>query len=628
LPATKVLSASDGGSHKLKTTAAARRAVCAAMKEAVYDIIQLPPHVQAPSKLDSAAACAAMPESLLHGLSRTIVGQALTEVTSASITKLTEPATWRRAFDNCDSDPIAAMAAIAVTMPGMYNVVRKLLDAAVSCTVTATTAGTDHAARMCTSNTSTYTFNSPLPKSTRPSSVAGGSPATHGARSVPLTGSDAEVGFDLGGDDEDDDLVDVDDDGEDDDGEDDDDEDDGQDDDGVDCMDAPANNAAADVHYDHDELVQLARAGAGYPLADGEEPTIEEKREARGVLSQMAMRSRRDDALGVGEEFGGSTVFMSERGSRKHVIARCGQSSDMQVRQEFPALSARVMNAPWCSMCIKNHAQACVEIDTEVCNAIQEQEAGTAKAQSARKAGPRVPFSVLATSSGPCGSVSDVKTHGDVTAASTSPATGVRYLSASAHQRGSGSMHILQNCQYIATGNGIVRMMATDPRLKNYRTCNACVKRGQPAMGARHDAAARCVPDSAAPIAGGGMRDTPDTATSFAWRDGGVPFMFVDSADAELAAALAASAAEHEADATRRGNEAVAADYILSVSALENLQRAQAMGNTARLTFTVHSRENCCGVTTAFRGTLEDLTAMFDTVSMNPVVCKTCKRSV
>jgi hypothetical protein len=105
-----------------------------------------------------------------------------------------------------------------------------------------------------------------------------------------------------------------------------------------------------------------------------------------------------------------------------------------------------------------------------------------------------------------------------------------------------------------------------------------------------------------------------------------MPSTTIDPADADLAAALAASAL-HEAETARRREEA-AVDCVLSTSALGGLQRALATGSTAQVTFTVHARENCCGVTTAYKGTLADLTAMFDTVRMNPVPCKTCERHV
>ncbi len=629
----------NGSAHKSVTTAATRKAVCAAMKDAVHDVTRMPSHVQAPSKLDAAAASVALPDSLLNALSVWVAGQSPTAtITSTAAVKLCEVAVWKRAFDNCDTNPLAAMVAMAVTMPGMYNVVRKLLNVASSSTARETGSVHQDATKMratghVAADTHKYSCDSPLACPARPSPAAGGSPAPVTTRPLMPTPAAADVRSGLntllesdGDDDSDEDGYDYEDEEDEDDvvfeDPDDIDDADGADDagDAGDADDADTHtsdgvdnggDSRVEAQYDHDELVEFARAGTGYPLADGEEPTPEEKREARELLQQMAMRPQRDAPLASGEEFGGSTVFMSKRGSRKHVVSGCGSQ---QKQQEFPAMSAQVINIPWCKACTELHAQGCVEIDTEVLNALHEAGDGeepTVSSSREARAGVAPASSSAARASG-SSSLAAASASASASAsvpglAASSPASAVqaRYLSASAHARGSGSMHTSASCRYIANGKGVVRMAANDPRLRQYGTCSLCMSGGS--AGAPVDTAS--VLPHASPR-----------------RAGAMPSTTIDPADADLAAALAASAL-HEAETARRREEA-AVDCVLSTSALGGLQRALATGSTAQVTFTVHARENCCGVTTAYKGTLADLTAMFDTVRMNPVPCKTCERHV
>ena len=352
-----------------KVTAAARKAICRAMKQALADVAESPCAVTSPSSLHADTAADFLPLSVLQHLELLMLRG--TDGASSGGAKgdhaLGDVEVWKRAFRGQDgaasargdstpiTNPTAMMVALAMTMPGLYNVVRKMLELSVQCAGSSTTTahcGTGYAGdthtRAYTHVPGNATVTPARPTSTNP--VPGGSASlrsefTADTHKAPATYvPQARVDVDGGDDDE-----------------------------------SSVYGGEEDLDASGVEAHELASAGRGHP-----EPMDDERR-TTAELAWNALQSRTamHDPIDEDEDFTGPVVYMTVGMARKHIVQDCVSAEALreartaqevqtlkdrarQRRVCVPATSPEAMHATWCSDCVAAYADDCVDMNTEV----------------------------------------------------------------------------------------------------------------------------------------------------------------------------------------------------------------------------------------------------------------------
>ncbi len=319
------------------------------MKRAVAAVCATPEHVQSPSKLDADAAAGAMPDDLLAGVATAF---------GVLQDNLTLHTTWEVALAAGGALGTASvtqtMVALALTMPGLYGVVRRMLDVAASSGMASAvealrggvigTVTTD----VCTApvrpaTTATPRDGTPLPASTsnpfwqaRYGEQAGSCDnadvaSSRSGSAVSAGASDATRS--------------------------------------VGSSDGEGDASESDIEYTSAELKAFARAGRGFPRRAGS-MTAHERDEAECTVRAMVARRNPDDAIYT--DFPGSIVYISSSDNNDKHITTAHHGTLGRQLTPYPACSGTVRSRSWCKVCVDLFAADCTEIDTEVAHIVTE----------------------------------------------------------------------------------------------------------------------------------------------------------------------------------------------------------------------------------------------------------------